>query len=634
MRVLRALPRLVGVLLPAVLLAVPAASASAAPDVGASATADPPITVALTLTGARTEGEVQKYATAAVTPGTSDYRRYLTFAQVHSRFGAPASRVARVTSWARRAGLNVDGLDATGTRLTVTGSAANVQKAFAVTLHTRVRSGVRVRTAGALKIPAALTADVSAIGGLTPQVAKPMLALPGSGPNRAASCLSAITPAKVTSRAGAAVCAGRPAASAQDGKYCSPYWAAYNTTTVPQKYPAGQQSNQLCGYTGTQLRALYGLGATDTGAGQTIVIVGAYNRTSTLADADKTFAANGIATLPASRYAVKSYTGNTGASGCDESTWGMEQALDVQTVHTIAPAAKIVYAEAGDCTQLEETLAGVIADTALSPTIVSNSWGVLAEPSDTAYLSAVNSLLARAAILGIGTYVASGDYGDTTTATGASSPQVSFPASSPWATAVGGTTSALSSTNTVLWQTGWEDAGNTLSGGAWTRLSPAFIGGAGGGRSTHFDKPTWQSRISGSKRAVPDLSALADPYTGFTIGTTDGGQYAAGPVGGTSLATPIVAALAALAQAKAGSGSDIGLLSPLLYANATAGKTTTADVKHVAAGIWTPGLDAEHANGNYLVDVDATPESLTTGTGYDTVTGLGTPGKTFLTDVG
>lgn len=633
MRILRALPRLVGMLLPAVLLAVPTASASAAPDVGASATADPPITVALTLTGARTESDVQKYATAAATPGTSRYRQFLTFAQVHARFGAPAARAARVTSWARKAGLSVGGLDATGTRLTVTGSAASMEKAFAVTLHSSVRSGVRVRTAGALKIPGALTADVSAIGGLTPQVAKPMLALAGAGAKISASCLSAVTPAKFTSSVSPAVCEASPAASAQDGQYCSPYWAAYNTTTVPQKYPAGQQSNQLCGYTGTQLRALYGLSASDTGAGQTIVIVGAYNRTSTLADANKTFAANGIATLPASRYVVKSYTSSTGASGCGESTWGLEQALDVQTVHTIAPDATIVYAEAGDCTQLEETLAGVIADTALSPTIVSNSWGVLAEPSDTTYLSAMNSLLARAAILGIGTYVASGDYGDTTTI-GSTSPQVSFPASSPWATAVGGTTSALSSTNTVLWQTGWEDAGNTLSGGAWTRLSPAFIGGAGGGRSTYFDKPTWQSAVSGTKRAVPDLAALGDPYTGFTIGTTDGGQYAAGPVGGTSLATPIVAGLAALAQAKAGSDSDIGLLSPLLYANATAGKATTADVKHVAAGIWTTGLDADHQDGNYLVDVDAAPESLTTGSGYDTVTGLGTPGTTFLTDVG
>ena len=645
MRASRVIARLSGVMLPTVLLlAAPAASVSAAPDVGGSATAGQPVTVTLTLTGARTESAVQAYATATATPGSVRYRKYLAIAQLRARFGAPPARVQRVIGWARAAGLSVAGLDATGTRLTVSGSSTAVEKAFAVTLSSRVRDGVRVGAASRLRVPPPLRADVSAVGGLSPQVAKPMIALAETPPPSAASCVStngrtgdgAVTSAKFTS-AGAAACLApaASAAAAEDGEYCAPYWAAWNTTTVPQKYPSGKQSNQLCGYTGPQLRALYGLTSADTGAGQTIVIVGAYNRASTLADANAAFAANGVAALPASRYQVKTYTSSTGASGCDESAWGLEQALDVQTVHTLAPAATIVYAAAADCTQLEETLAGVIADTSLAPTIVSNSWGIVTEPTDTAYLMAMNSLLARATIVGIGTYVASGDYGDTTTATGISTLAVAFPASSPWATAVGGTTSALGADNAVLWQTGWENAGNVLAAGSWSRLSPPFVGGAGGGRSARFDKPTWQSAVPGSKRAVPDVAALADPYTGFTVGTTPaGGQFTIGPVGGTSLATPIVASLAALAQARAGADSDIGLLTPLLYADATAGKTTTTDVQHVEAGIWTPALDAEHQDGDYLIDVDAGVESLSASAGYDTVTGLGTPGGSFLSDVG
>jgi subtilase family serine protease len=126
---------------------------------------------------------------------------------------------------------------------------------------------------------------------------------------------------------------------------------------------------------------------------------------------------------------------------------------------------------------------------------------------------------------------------------------------------------------------------------------------------------------------------LADPYTGFYVGYTLNGRYQAGPIGGTSLATPIIASLAAVAQAKAGGDSTIGLLAPVLYAKAAAGRTTTIDTKHVAAGIWTPGISATLPRADYLIDVDAGVQSLKTASGYDPVTGLGTPGRTFLTDI-
>ena len=202
-----------------------------------------------------------------------------------------------------------------------------------------------------------------------------------------------------------------------------------------------------------------------------------------------------------------------------------------------------------------------------------------------------------------------------------------FPASSPWTTAVGGTTSALNASDQVLWQTGWETAANTLtSAGTWQRLTPPLLAGAGGGNSQRFDKPTWQAATPGTTRSVPDIAALADPFTGLRIGYTTSGGYVTTPTGGTSLATPIVASLVAVAQARAGD-ADAGFLAPVLYAK----PGLLTDVRHVAAGIWTPTITATQSAGNYLLDVDSRVQSLTTGVGYDQVTGLGVPGSAFLT---
>ena len=587
------------------LMLVSAGAASATPVVpgGGTRVADSePVTVTLTLTG-RPGETVEQYAKAATTPGGIQANKRLTRDQVRARFGAPPEQLDRVSSWARGAGFTVGALDASGTRLTVSGTARAAKAAFSVDLTRTDRAGVQVRAATATpRPPAKVAKDVRAVSGLTQQVARPMNVRPAAEPNP------------------------------KDGQYCATFWGEWNNTEVPQKYPAGKQSNQSCGVTGPQLRNLYGLTGNDTGAGQTVVIVGAYNNPTTLADANKAFAENGVPPLPADKYQVKTYPITPGNAQCDKDSWAYEQALDVQSVHTIAPAARIVYVAAPDCTTLEEGIAAVLADSSVDASIISNSWGMIGEPNDTAYLTATNSLLARAAILGVGTYFSSGDWGDHSNVEGSPGTSVSFPASSPWTTAVGGTTSAIGSTNQPLWQTGWANAANKRTGSTWTRLNPAFAGGAGGGNSAYFDKPTWQSKVPGSRRAVPDIAALADPYTGFHVGVTIGGSYRAGPVGGTSLATPIVASLTALAQARAGGDTTVGLLAPVLYAKQGSAQVS-ADVQHVAAGIWTPAIDATTPVGDYLIDVDAGVQTLKTMPGYDPLTGLGTPGRDFLTAI-
>ncbi|GIM93201.1 hypothetical protein [Paractinoplanes toevensis] len=146
-----------------------------------------------------------------------------------------------------------------------------------------------------------------------------------------------------------------------------------------------------------------------------------------------------------------------------------------------------------------------------------------------------------------------------------------------------------------------------------------------GGPSLHETKPRWQAMVPGTYRRVPDVAGLAEPFTGLLVGQSSTGSYRASPAGGTGLSTPIVAALAALAQAD--SAQHIGLSAPLLYSRATPGEPLVEDVRHVTAGIVSrPATTARR--GSYLVRVDSGTQQAAPG--WDPVTGLGTPGRRFL----
>src|SRR5262249_4460265 len=83
-----------------------------------------------------------------------------------------------------------------------------------------------------------------------------------------------------------------------------------------------------------------------------------------------------------------------------------------------------------------------------------------------------------------------------------------------------------------------------------------FQGGAGGGPSRLFAKPAFQSGLAGATRQVPDVSMLADPFTGTEIIITLDNQLLVGVVGGTSLATPMFFGVMAIAAQKNGHVSD------------------------------------------------------------------------------
>ena len=223
---------------------------------------------------------------------------------------------------------------------------------------------------------------------------------------------------------------------------------------------------------------------------------------------------------------------------------------------------------------------------------------------------------------GIGVYASSGDNGDEVSTFG--TPAVDFYADSPNVTAVGGTSVSIkpsgaapaalatltyedtdnprSALNQPGWrrdfEVGWQTRRDVIAPTATDQvisapyrldetlastLPGAFFGGGGGGVSKVFAEPDYQNAAIGSaygSRVVPDISALADPNTGFLVGQTqtfsNGTYYDEYRIGGTSVAAPLMAGMAAVANQVAGTpwvSSTRGSTPPTAPAGARA--TTT-----------------------------------------------------------
>ena len=150
---------------------------------------------------------------------------------------------------------------------------------------------------------------------------------------------------------------------------------------------------------------------------------------------------------------------------------------------------------------------------------------------------------------------------------------------SPHAVAVGGTALLNNLGGSGFTSVGWGDALAFLDiDGPLDPPDTFFYAGGGGGESVFWPKPAWQASLPGVGRQEPDISALADPFTGFPIVVTVDKQQMVEPgVGGTSLASPIFTAFWALADQKA--GHPLGQASPII-ANLTTGVTDVVPVSN------------------------------------------------------
>src|SRR5437764_3198736 len=261
------------------------------------------------------------------------------------------------------------------------------------------------------------------------------------------------------------------------------------------------------------------------------------------------------------------------------------------------------------------------------------------------YIKPYEDTILQGVIEGIGIYFSSGDNSDESLVVGYRT--TDWPASSPFVTAVGGTSLAVGASNNYLFETGWGSTTSSWTGKTWSPTPPGpWVYGAGGGVSSIFAEPSYQVGIVPSSvfaaqgrtgRAVPDISAFADPNTGYLIGQTqpfpDGSvKYSEYRIGGTSLASPLMAGIMALVdQAR---GKAVGFANPLFYEKLP-GSRAIHDVVDPASTIATmrvnfansvdpsAGLQCRLRTMNQTLSLHTTP-------GYDDVTGLGTPASSFI----
>lgn len=331
------------------------------------------------------------------------------------------------------------------------------------------------------------------------------------------------------------------------------------------------------GYGPKQWLNAYGLSGTASGR-QIVAVITAYDNPTIAGDLttySKTF---GIPSLSTCSGAIASSSvpcfkkvnqnGATSPLPAYNSNWALETALDVETVHAVCQNCSILLVEANS-NSYYDLMAAVDRAVALGANVVSNSYGSVEFDSEWQFDSHFTAP-------GVAFLFSSGDAGY--------GPQ--YPAASNKVTAVGGTTLVLNSDNSYKSESAWA--------------------GAGSGCSVYQSKPTWQTDTACASRTIADVSADADPNTGAAIYmTTSAGKKATGTwyqVGGTSLATPIMAAVYALSG---NYGTASTPANALPYALGNSGNLR--DVTQGANG---------SCGGSYL---------CTALLGYDGPTGLGSP---------
>ena len=219
-----------------------------------------------------------------------------------------------------------------------------------------------------------------------------------------------------------------------------------------------------------------------------------------------------------------------------DANWGKPQkpqgetVLDLEIIHEVAPKAKIVvYLSAPDFSHGDRAFDQMVTDHLGS--IISESLGACEVDVPSGHRDIYASSEDRAVAQGMSHFVATGDNGAYTCGQD-TEPAGSFPSTLPTVTAVGGTSVFESVQGTYFKETAWG--------------APIDQSGTGGGPSHYYPLPAYQKGIAlaagRGQRQVPDVSADADPNTGFHI--VFGGRE--GQAGGTSAATPLWAATVAL----------------------------------------------------------------------------------------
>ena len=602
-------------------------------------------------------------------PASPAYHRWLSSGEL-SAYAPAANELAAARASLEAQGLHVDQVLEGGTMVRVSGTAASLQTAFGTTIHqwqSNTRTFFKATTAPAYQgANAQLVGGVSALGsaGAHPFVARQIdfasgLAVPAVAPQAGTDPLAAFTsqcfgPDVTATMSGFAPVVGGLGSGEVDSIFKGPSYLDTKTTV----------GRKACGYTARQLVQHYGLAEAHaigwTGKGETIVIVDAFGSPTIAADVNTFSKTMGLPAMNGKSFQVVYPDGQP--SGTDPD-WSIETTLDVEWAHAFAPDAKIVLVVAPSPDNAELAYGVEYAAEHRLGNVISNSWGLAEADADANTAELFNHVFKRAAARGIAVNVATGDLGDN--GVGGPVGAASIPADSPYATGIGGTSIDIPSDSGPV-EAAWGIVVTQLGQVRSPFHNPniqGFVQGSGGGESVFLKKPSYQRRLPGKGRQLPDISALADPQTGAIVVQTDpaSGTPVWSVVGGTSLATPMFSAIWALADQAA--GESLGQAAPAI---ATMPDWAIRDVlpikakKHDTSGSisfragtpvpWTAaqllGLDQTQPAGflGALVFTGMVPfqgwndvgfgadSSLAATTGWDNATGYGVPnGVLFIT---
>jgi kumamolisin len=510
-------------------------------------------------------------------PAPADLKRqqkHLTRDEYAAKHSAKPADIERVEAFAKRFRLNVDAVLPAERSIILKGTAGNFSKAFQVELKThQLADGKFYRgREGVISIPSNLQGIVIGVFGLDQ----------------------------------------RPAVRrhVRFGPLVSKHPSGANQFQTPGSIPP---------FYGNKLAALYNFPAGTDGRGQTIGIVeigGGFKQ----ADIDQYFQQAGIGNPPS--FSVATVTGGASNSPApnDPELPDVEVLLDMEVAGSAAVGANFVmyFGQDGSTKQTLLAVQAAVHDQSAKPSVLSLSWG--GEEYDSSlgagqqgvleqqYQDNLNDVFQTAQTLGITVCVSSGDHGSACAPL--NDPQwpwdghahVSFPASSPYVLAVGGT-HIISDTATSIQEEAWHPDAND---------------GTGGGISRYFARPIYQQKAVTQKavnppgalgRGVPDVSGDAAQESGYIV-LVDGKSYPGSgpnypPIGGTSGSAPLWAGL--IARINQALNTNIGFANPLLYQVPAA----SAAFRDIVKG----------NNGDYKA-----------GPGWDPCTGLGVPnGQALLT---
>jgi hypothetical protein len=555
----------------------------------------------------RNQAALDRFLASVTNQRSLSFHQYLSKGQFGARFGATSATVRQVTAQLKADGLQVTNVSPNHVLVQFRGTAERLEAAFHTGLaNYRFPNGATGRgTTSAVRLPSSIAGKVITVVGLDD------LLHSSTGLVHVTKRVAHVVPGPKLGKAAA----GAPSACA-----------------------LAKQQSAFGGITDDQLANSYGVSglysAGDLAAGQTVDIFELEPfLLSDIGGFDQCY-------FGASHTSQITPINIDGGPGLGAGSG--EAILDVENVSALAPAAHIHVFSAPNSTFGSVDAYNAIAN-ADDARAISSSWGLCESAfafGSPGTQQVENVIFEQTAAQGQSVFSSSGDDGSDDCAGHANVPvannlSVDDPASQPYVTAVGGTTflSTAQPPSEIVWNDGsnwgaggggisdtwaepsWQSSASVSGISAYSSTQPCSNDPTGVGDDYHLAGVGTVLPSSTPCRLVPDVSGLADEFTGITVYALEFGGWTT--FGGTSSSTPLWAAMAVeMDQSSFCSGTPdgLGFISPLLY-----------DVASSSPANYAAAFNDVTVGNNDNLDVGSTSTTFPATTGYDLASGLGTP---------